>query len=588
MKWRHSDGSGKPSQKVDPGTEKRDSATKTSDDISQSSSLVGSKGLPESTNRCNPLALIAPKGGTNKQHDPDRDWHGNFELDEIDRIIDSFTGFDSVSPQILSHRVTAGHIWTLDDDRPDLSSSKFDAEFQTPMLKPIDDRMIILSSHYFSVVCMINSCFDSPVNPFRSVIGDLMASSQLVYHVVMTASASHICHQKKDMTSLALRHRGDAVSCLVQNKHITGSRRFEALLSSVLLGMTSSWQDPSKLGLSHINSARTLFRKWIDELGTSNNTRSVRFMVGIMAYWEAMASFLTMDSARSLDYLTPFCGQESSDATVYPNPWTGTSTTLFIYAAKAGALCRQNRMTNSVSVGTFSSDARKSIFREQLRSASKLEEKTLRYTPPEPEKIEDPNDASTPVSHFQILAQIYRFAVLLQLYLTFPELLQQNLAPTSDLGMNTSSSAPLPHDISKKTAVGLAISLLNLISSVPESSGIKVLLTLPLIIAGSALQNNGSDQVSPCHQTKAARIQDEIQSLQSSDSMLSHWRSYIRHKLKALHEYVGLDPILRASQILEAVWLRADLAIPDGSTKPEGVIHWLDVMIEERLESVFG
>ena len=546
-----------------------------------------SRRSPESAN-INPPALIAPKGGTGADRQQGPGWHDNLDLNEIDRIINTFTVFDGVSPQGLSDQMTVEDICSLSHGTLDLDDSRFDAECQIPLFKPIDDKMIILSGHYFSVICMINSCFDSPVNPFRSVIGDLMASSQLVYHVVMTASASHICHRKKDMTPLALRHRGDAVSYLVQSEHTTGNRRFEALLSSVLLGMTSSWQDPSKLGLSHINSARTLFRKWIDELGTSNNTRSVRFMVGIMAYWEAMASFLTMDSARCLDYLTPFCGQEHRDATVYPNPWTGVSTTLFIYAAQAGALCRQNRMANSVSVGTLSSDARKSIFLEQLRSASKLEERTLQYAPPELNKIEDPNDASTPISHFQVLAQIYRFAVLLQLYLTFPELLQQTHAPPSDLGMNSSFSNPLPPDASKKTTIGLAVSLLNLISSVPESSGIKVLLTLPLIIAGSALQNTSNNKVNPYHQTKTARIQDEIQSLQSSDNMISHWRSYIRHKLKVLHEYVGLDPILRASQILEAVWLRADLAIPDGSARTEGFIHWLDVMVEERLESVFG
>lgn len=416
-----------------------------------------------------------------------------------------------------------------------------------------------------------------------------MTSSPLVYHVVLMVSASHICHKKRELSSAVQKYRKKAMSCLVQDKTVAGGGRFGTILANVLIGMTSAWQNPSSLGISHIHSAREFFQLYLNESAGSHDPRSTAFLTGIMAYWEATTSVLGVTgNLDSLDYLSQFIEQENRDVIVQPHPWTGASTTLFIYAAQAFALCRQSRSINSIYTSVFPSDIHGIIHSENLRKAEEIENKVLRYSAPFPGRIEDPRDEFTTVEHFGSLAQIYRSAILLQLYLTFPELLREpdisEYVP--DLGY-TGNSFQKSY---KETVIGLAVGILNLVSSVPKASGIRVLITLPLIIAGSALQNTQShEDFDNTQQTKLSRARSEILSLQCSDSMISHWRSFIRHQLNALHNFLGLEPILRALQILDTVWLRSDLCLAKQTDKDNPkFIHWLDVMVEERLESIFG
>ncbi|KAE8423586.1 hypothetical protein BDV36DRAFT_306099 [Aspergillus pseudocaelatus] len=590
MKWRYLDGSGQSTQKPGVEADGKHSSEDGIDTFTQSDSVKVIQKPRESASSITPTtsetSVDTNEGQRHNGHDITMESH---ELDHI--IDDGYSSSSCLFSQNLLNDLATEDIWNVGDDIMESlpANSILDAECLCPLFKPVDDKSIILSTHYFSNVCPINSCFDSHLNPLRSVIADLMNSSQLVFHLVMMTSASHLCHQQNEMISVARQHRRDVISHLIDNRNVTEKGRFEAILGSVLLGMTSAWHDSSALGLSHIHTARALFQESITGPKASSDPQSTSFLVGIMAYWEAMVSIITPQSPCSLDYLMPFCEQGSHDTLIYPNPWTGASTTIFIYAAQVNTLCRQNRLTKYLSTSIHSTDVRESIFHEQSTKASELEAKVLQYSPPISSRIGDADDRFTPVSHFQCLAQIYRFSVLVQLYLTFPNLLEKSNTTMSTL--NTESSYGTIQRSPNETVVGLAVNILNLISSVPESSGIKVLLTVPLIIAGSALQKvqgHNKDIGIRGHATTFS-IEKEILSLHCSDSMILHWRSLVRHKLKVLHECIGLDPILRALQILEAVWLRSDLSVSNKTNASTQVlIHWLDVMVEERLESIFG
>ena len=386
---------------------------------------------------------------------------------------------------------------------------------------------------------------------------------------------------------MALKHRNDAISYLKERSDLLREANFDAILGSVLLGMTSAWQNPASLGLAHLSSPRISFREWCARPDNPHLTRPGSFLLGIMAYWEVMAFFLTTESPNTLEYITRFCHQEHGNSTVDSNPWTGISTTLFIYAAQAGTLCRQNRAIHSLSDSITCPTLQSEIHSKQISDAAELELKILRYSPPIRNRIEDPGDILTTIPHLEYLAQIYRLAILLQIYITFPGLLQREReisGPSIAMPLQPLKNTP------REVTVALAVSILNVISSVLESSGIKVLLTLPLLIAGSALQDVRKlkhKQVRTGH-PKCPAIIDEIMSLHCKNHMLSHWRSLVRQKLKSLHDNIGLDPILRAIQILEAVWLRADLLMPADENKDGSYIHWMDVMTEERLVSIFG
>jgi hypothetical protein len=68
-----------------------------------------------------------------------------------------------------------------------------------------------------------------------------------------------------------------------------------------------------------------------------------------------------------------------------------------------------------------------------------------------------------------------------------------------------------------------------------------------------------------------------------------HWRAFVRHRIKELYGHVGLASVLRALEVVEKVWARADLqATANTSAMELEFIHWTDVMVDERLETIFG
>lgn len=124
------------------------------------------------------------------------------------------------------------------------------ADFSLPLSipQPLEDQGTGISRHYFVQVCRINSCFDSDANFWRLELGNLMASSPLIYHCVLSMSAAHLAMLKSNITPAARDYRTKALSYLQSDiaslKEASQGRgpvvdmAAEALLGSVLIGMT--------------------------------------------------------------------------------------------------------------------------------------------------------------------------------------------------------------------------------------------------------------------------------------------------------------------------------------------------------------
>lgn len=99
----------------------------------------------------------------------------------------------------------------------------------------------ILSDYYFSVICPINSCFDSLCNPLRSYIGAIMYTYPLIFKCVMAVSAAHLFQKRAEMINVVLDYRKAAISVLMSEMELKTSKttKGESLLGSILLGMTS-------------------------------------------------------------------------------------------------------------------------------------------------------------------------------------------------------------------------------------------------------------------------------------------------------------------------------------------------------------
>ncbi|CBF84666.1 Zn(II)2Cys6 transcription factor [Aspergillus nidulans FGSC A4] len=436
------------------------------------------------------------------------------------------------------------------------------ADLTVSLPLPLEDQDARISRHYFFKVCRINPCFDSGANPMRVQIHDQMAFSGLIYHCVVSMSAAH----EGSIDSTALTYRSKAVTCLKSEltrlKGGTDSERplgstdlSSALLGCILLGMT--------------------------------------------------------DSLDVIAYLNAFCEKDISTGTqIHPSPWAGVCTPLFVYLAKAGTLARQRSLAKNLSnltAGPSATSIQTQLIADPTGQARQTETALLEYEIPAEDRIGETADHLSPISHLQKMAQIYRLATLLEIYRNFPSLLrtESNTTPESTT-QRQERERPLENSSGKDKLLTMATAILTLIMGLPRTSGVNCVMTIPLIIAGSTLQpvtptftgarkagreSGKRDKYQP--ETEAATawntLASEILSISTQEETGLYWRDLVRERLRAVHSYVGLASVLRALDILENVWARADFqAIAANWNAELEFVQWTEVMVGEKLETVLG
>jgi hypothetical protein len=321
-----------------------------------------------------------------------------------------------------------------------------------------------------------------------------------------------------------------------------------------------------------------------------------------MAYWEAMSSFLIAQPLDKIEYMDQF---EDLDVTILlqPNPWTGICTPLFVYLAKAGTIVRQRLSLRKLACDAGTASVCHTLDANLLEHARTVEKSILSYRPPNPSQIAqvETEDARTPTDHLVQIARIYRLSTLLELYRSFPELVETN----AETDTQKSRFDTLQNLLS------MATSILTLIAAVPASSGVTCLLTLPLIIAGSTLQHVANPNLFSPNQEPTAEgmssqslFSAELAALPNIPAVLTYYRNVVRERITAVHRYVGVVAIARGLEILEKVWARSDLGYAVGEIRNDvdtdgdrgekggeqwsGFVLWTDVMVDERLETIFG
>ncbi|SMR58226.1 unnamed protein product [Zymoseptoria tritici ST99CH_3D1] len=400
------------------------------------------------------------------------------------------------------------------------------------------------------------------------------------------------------MKAIAMKHQARAMAGLStvlqtiqiynQQGSITGPPRFlcspgaryQALLTALLLGVSSAWYDASAVSLAHLFGARSLFRAWlVDESLCSVNdepvllNRQQSFLVGAFVFLECLASFIHDQTFDALAHIRRF-GALAEGQTMYPNPWTGISTPLFVHLAETAVIMRYKR-----SFAGFQPQARAEAYNEAYKSAERLYKKTLLHTGAGREAMEETKDPTTPLDHLIAMDDAYRLVILMELVQVFPELILDEFK---------SSSAAKTQALVQETVVDFAIAILTVVSHLPQNSGANVMLPLPLIIAGSALQAPRPFEKRPAGTSASCAARTSISAVMHSPRMLQKWREQTTFRLDRTYKHVGLAPLQFAEQLVQEVWRRADLVDSNGSETAVAAVHWMDTMIEERLETLFG
>ncbi|CAD0109581.1 unnamed protein product, partial [Aureobasidium uvarum] len=410
------------------------------------------------------------------------------------------------------------------------------------------------------------------------------------------------------MEDIALRHRHRAMFALSSVIHSmfhpedegsgqhwlsrssTKTSRYHALLASLLLNISSTskaWYDSSLTGLTHLFGARLLFQAWTSDEGLSTRedqpsllTREQSFIVGAMAFLECLASIIIDQPIEILTYLRPF-STLAENQRIYPNPWTGVSTPLFIMLAEVATLIRQKRNLTALSSAEPQTESLSQLNTSLTKNASQLFNSALSHRAPSTAITDETKDTKTPLHHLGSIDCIFRLIILLELAQIFPDVVLDNTNAVRD-------KAELQQE-SQKVARDFAIAALRMISELPKTSGTLIMLTIPLVSAGSALRNLESHRYDHKFDSHLfTELRKDVSDLINQPLPLATWRDLVELRIEQLERRVGLAPVRRMRELLKAVWHQADEATPSVDSSTRIHVHWMDVMIKEKLETLLG
>jgi hypothetical protein len=154
-------------------------------------------------------------------------------------------------------------------------------------------------------------------------------------------------------------------------------------------------------------------------------------------------------------------------------------------------------------------------------------------------------------------------------------------------------------DEHRRLIYDIAINLLGLLKATAERQATSLIHTLALLISGSALyhqQPNPKQQQSHDATCLRGRVTQVVSIVNMRPKVVDRWRSFVRGRVRSNADFVGLESFKKVETLLDEVWSRLDNPSLNkrsrvssvSATKDESTAHWLDVMTECHLETIFG
>ena len=246
--------------------------------------------------------------------------------------------------------------------------------------------------------------------------------------------------------------------------------------------------------------------------------------------------------------------------------WTGIAPTIQILFAEVGRLIRKERMLDTSS----SSDICRR--QENLLNAAILEEDLLGAEYPSVDELAELGDERTSKHDFVVIAEAYRCAGLLELYRVFPSILRKRLGTEEpSWSENVDFEFPKPRfetpyeDTDTKLWLNsLSMHILDMINSIPSSSGTICIQPILLVTAASELRFVSSVDYFDVH---------------ANDAKVCQSRGFVIKRLQDYAMRLPAKPLRRMIELIKEVWCRQD----NGNN-----VFWIDVMDESGLQTVMG
>ncbi|KAI9043312.1 uncharacterized protein KD926_003842 [Aspergillus affinis] len=434
---------------------------------------------------------------------------------------------------------------------------------QTPPTRPLVSLESSLVEYYFQHVATIYSSFDGSMNPFRTMVGRVWASSQVLTWTLQSMAAACLARDFPHLKSQGVALRRQALNA-IEDEAITGRTTEMSLLSLIMLGQSASWHLQADVGLSQYRLAKKIMasgqrRNNMTEDFSSPGRNSVFFQQSLH-YWKMLLSFVT-----PLD--DPACplGEPqglSLPLQMIPHPWAIIAPDLMERIHEVGRLVYKHRRMTMGSKFWRRTDF--AILQDLIQDVGPIEAYLLNYQLPAQEDIVDPRDDTTPVSHFLSVAQAYRLVALLQIYRIFPDILDKRL--TSETPAPAFEGLPKPSSNSAEQWMQhLAMHTVRILRKVPFESHTRSIQAFLLVALSSEL--------------RSPMIPDDINNVTNEMLEITEARKFIRGRLEVFRYVFAPQPAQRKLDIVLKAWEQLDRGLPN--------VYWMDVMIENGWEILF-
>ncbi|KAF4469893.1 Arginine metabolism regulation II [Fusarium albosuccineum] len=476
----------------------------------------------------------------------------------------------------------------------------------------ITDTSSLLISNWFEQVCTQWSGFDSETNLNRKLALELCTSSQSVFSSLQSMSAGFLSTRLPNMKQSALYFLQAATgSVLSEAKEINRRAILDTMPTGVLfslfcLGTTVCWVDPRQLGLPFFREARALLNRLNRRISSfsEKDLELLSYFNRSMTYCEMILAAVNEDNA--VDTEESVIGPQTDNTGMQlveryidnsPHPWTGISPLASQLFGQSLRLCRSFRH-NLKQPKETGRDFQKAL--EEIQEAQRLEERLLGLEFPAAVSVTDTGDYRTPGLHLAQVAEAYQLAALLQLYQTFPDLVALRLP----LDSAHANSRHIPWE---EWIIPLSLRLVNVLEHIPPNSGSRVIQPLLFITASTGLRYDtatlldvpgfsfeagaspagfqpgpfGTMSGDPLDALSASPPPANVISRMSLD--ISNARHFITGRLNMLENSLPPKPVLMAKELIKAIWDAYDTE-PPGSAS----VHWVDVMEDKNLRSMFG
>ncbi|KAJ5689071.1 hypothetical protein N7462_003463 [Penicillium macrosclerotiorum] len=382
---------------------------------------------------------------------------------------------------------------------------------------------------------------------------------------MQSMAAACVKDQLPRIASISIQLRGEAIRNLryeLENlEHKTDVATHHALfLACFMLGLSAAWHDSQDLGLIYFETAKGVFQRLslLPSAQSDGESLGTSFCEKSLVYWQMLMAPVCKDPDNEMNRGGQLAAASSSVGRknlptpplsvcpVIPHPFTGLAESAQDLLTKVIALTRRRREPSA------------------LDSAIKLEEQISRLPVPSEDNIQDTLDSMSPSWHFQVGAEAYKNAGLLQLYNAFPELVESRLLNAANENQD-----------SEKWLISLAVHTIDLLKRIPPSSGTRCTQPLVFIISAAGL--------------KFPKVITRCQSLEFESSfsfeispfevVVARSRTFVLDRLTCFERNLPSKPISTAIKLVREVWRQMD---------DENEVCWMDVMVDNQLESLFG